>query len=107
MDEETANYEGHCLRIRARKAVFHNLRDMIWGTNRNRKVRKQSRPIPSWIPAPSLALKQSTLRAGPHAGGDDARTARERGYKPRPQEPLSLRDQVCLEITSLGERDSL
>jgi len=47
------------------------------------------------------------LRAGHHAGGDDARTARERGYKPRPQEPLSLRDQVCLEITSLGERDSL
>jgi hypothetical protein len=25
------------------------------------------------LPAPSLALKQSTLRAGPNAGGDDAR----------------------------------
>ena len=53
------------------------------------------------LPTPSIALKQSTLRAGLHAGGDDARTAREQGYKPRPQEPLSLRDQVCLEITSL------
>ena len=53
------------------------------------------------LPTPSIALKQSTLRAGLHAGGDDARTARERGYKPRPQEPHSLRNQVCLEITSL------
>ena len=58
------------------------------------------------LPTPSIALKQSTLRAGLHAGGDDARTARERGYKPRPQEPHSLRGQVCLEITSLDERDS-
>ena len=53
------------------------------------------------LPTPLIALKQSTLRAGRRAGGDDARTARERGYKPRPQEPPSLRDQVCLEITSL------
>jgi len=40
---------------------------------------------PLWI-----ALKRSTSRAGHHAGGVDARTARERGYKPRPQEPHSL-----------------
>ena len=53
------------------------------------------------LPTPLIALKQSTLRTGRRAGGDDARTARERGYKPRPQEPLPLRDQVCLEITSL------
>jgi hypothetical protein len=58
------------------------------------------------LPAPPIALKRSTPRAGRHAGGDDARTARERGYKPHPQEPHSLRDQVCLEITSLDERDS-
>jgi hypothetical protein len=42
------------------------------------------------LPAPSFALKRSTPRAGRYAGGDDARTARERGYKPRPQEPHSL-----------------
>jgi len=58
------------------------------------------------LPTPSIALKQSTLRAGRSAGGDDARTARERDYKPRPQEPHSLRAQVCLEITPLDERDS-
>jgi len=52
------------------------------------------------LPAPPIALKRSTPRAGLNAGGDDARTARERGYKPRPQVPHSLRDQVCLEITS-------
>jgi len=57
------------------------------------------------LPAPSFALKQSTLHPGRHAGGDDARNARERGDRPRPQEPPSLRDQVCLEITSLTERD--
>ena len=71
------------------------------------------------LPAPSIALKRGTSRSGPNAGGHsslhlrklrtlvcDARTARERGYKPRPQEPHSLRDQVCLEITSLyDERD--
>jgi hypothetical protein len=53
------------------------------------------------LPAPSIALKRGTSRPGRNAGGDDARTARERGHKPRPQEPHSLRDQVCLEITSL------
>jgi len=54
-----------------------------------------------------IALKRSTSRAGRSAGGDDAWTARERGYKPRPQEPHSLRNQVCLEITPLDERDTL
>ena len=57
------------------------------------------------LPAPPMALKRCTSHPGRRAGGDDARTARERGYKPRPQEPHSLRDQVCLEITSLDERD--
>jgi hypothetical protein len=36
------------------------------------------------------ALKRSTPRAGRNAGGTVAWTARERGYKPRPQEPHSL-----------------
>ena len=53
------------------------------------------------LPALSTAFKRSTPRAGRSAGGNEARTARERGYKPRPQEPHSLRGQVCLEITSL------
>jgi hypothetical protein len=53
------------------------------------------------LPAPPIALKRGTPRAGRNAGRIDARTARERGYKPRPQEPHSLRNQVCLEITSL------
>jgi hypothetical protein len=34
-------------------------------------------------PQPSLALKQGTLRPGRNAGGDDARTARERVTNPR------------------------
>jgi hypothetical protein len=42
------------------------------------------------VTAPPFALKRCTSRAGHNAGGDDARTARERGYKPRPQEPHSL-----------------
>jgi hypothetical protein len=41
------------------------------------------------LPAPSIALKRSTPRAGRNAGGNDARTAREQGYKPCPQEPHS------------------
>ena len=49
------------------------------------------------LPAPSIALKPSTWLAGRHAGGDDARTARERGYEPRPQEPHSLRFRDRLE----------
>jgi hypothetical protein len=36
-----------------------------------------------------IALKRGTPRAGRTAGGNDARTARERGYKPRPQQPHS------------------
>jgi hypothetical protein len=42
------------------------------------------------LPPLRIALKRGTLRPGRCAGGDDARTARERGYKPRPQEPHSL-----------------
>ena len=50
--------------------------------------------------------RHSRLSGAPRApvinvGGDDARTARERGDKPRPQEPHSLRVQVCLEATPL------
>jgi len=58
------------------------------------------------LSAPPNALKRCTSRAGHNAGGDDARTARERGYKPRPQVPHSLRGQVCLEATPFDERDS-
>ena len=36
-----------------------------------------------------IALKRGTPRAGHSTGGNDARTARGRGYKPRPQEPHS------------------
>ena len=42
------------------------------------------------LPAPSIALKPGTWRSGRNTGGIDTRTARERGYKPRPQEPHSL-----------------
>jgi hypothetical protein len=59
------------------------------------------------LPAPSFALKRGTSHTGHNAGGDDARTARERGYKPRPREPHSLHVQVCLENTPFDERDSL
>jgi len=59
------------------------------------------------LPAPPNALKRCTPHPGRHAGGDDARTARERGYKPRPQEPHLLRDQVCLEITPLDEQSKI
>jgi hypothetical protein len=61
----------------------------------------RDRQVTRALPAPPIALKRGTPRAGRNAGGIDARTARERGYKPRPQEPHSLRNQVCLEITSL------
>jgi hypothetical protein len=46
------------------------------------------------LPTPPNALKRSTSRAGRTAGGDDTRTARERGYKPRPQEPHSPRQSA-------------
>ena len=63
------------------------------------------------LPAPSIALKRSTSRAGRYAGGDDARTARERGYEPRPQEPHSLRFGDRLEkrpfIDSVSEMGTL
>ena len=42
------------------------------------------------LSAPSIALKPNTWRPGRNAGWVDARAARERGYKPRPQEPHSL-----------------
>jgi hypothetical protein len=59
------------------------------------------------LPAPSIALKRSTPRAGRIAGGNDARTARERGYKPRPQEPHSLHQSaVTARRPSIGESPS-
>ncbi len=42
------------------------------------------------LPPLRIALKRGTSLAGHNAGGDDTRTAREWGYKPRPQEPHSL-----------------
>ncbi len=53
---------------------------------------------------PSIALKRSTPRPGRSAGGDDAQTARERGYEPRPQEPHSLhRSAVAGDVPSMSE----
>jgi hypothetical protein len=42
------------------------------------------------LPASLTALKPSTWHAGHNAGGDDARTARERSVWLRPREPPSL-----------------
>jgi len=58
------------------------------------------------LPAPSFALKRSTPRPGHTAGGDDARTARERGYKSRPQEPHSLHVPGVSRGHAPHERDS-
>jgi hypothetical protein len=56
------------------------------------------------LPAPSIALKRSTPHPGRSAGGDDARAARGRGYKPRPQEPHSLhRSAVAGDVPSMRE----
>jgi len=56
------------------------------------------------LPASSVALKRSTPRPGHNAGGDDARAARGRGYKPRPQEPHSLhRSAVAGDVPSTSE----
>ncbi|HJU10587.1 MAG TPA: hypothetical protein VJ728_06910, partial [Candidatus Binataceae bacterium] len=43
--------------------------------------------------------------AGRNAGGDDARTARVRGYEPRPREPPSLHFQDRIRKAPFGERD--
>jgi hypothetical protein len=60
------------------------------------------------LSAPSIALKRSTPRAGRHAGGNDARTARERGYKPRPQEPHPLHQSaVTGRRPSMSEHSSV
>jgi hypothetical protein len=108
----------HCrLKVRGRGSASSGVRSPSGASPRrlSRRPNARTQPRPRFTraggrrryPAPPIALKRSTPLAGPNAGGDDARTARERGYKPRPQEPHSLRDQVCLEITSLDERDSL
>ena len=57
------------------------------------------------LPAPPWALKRCTSRTGHTAGRVDARTARERGDKPRPQEPHSPhRSAVAGRRPSTGER---
>ncbi len=55
------------------------------------------------LPSPPAALKRSTSRAGRYAGGVDTRTARERGYKPRPQEPHPPHQRLS-PVTSLDGR---
>ena len=51
-----------------------------------------------------LALKRSTSRSGRNAARVDARTARERGYEPRPQEPPSLhRSAVAGDVPRTSE----
>jgi len=57
------------------------------------------------LSAPPIALKRCTSRAGRDAGGDDARTARERGYKPRPQEPPRSAIRCVSRSRPLDERD--
>jgi hypothetical protein len=42
------------------------------------------------LPPLRIALKRSTSHPGRDAGGVDTQAARERGYKPRRQEPHSL-----------------
>jgi len=57
------------------------------------------------LPAPSIALKRGTPRAGHDAGGNDAQAARERSYKPRPQEPHPLHQSaVTGRRPSMSER---
>ena len=50
-------------------------------------------------------LQRCTSRAGPSAGRHDARAARTRTANPRAGTAISPRVQVCLENTTLGERD--
>ena len=77
------------------------------GRSRSTQSRWFERPcaVQRALPAPSIALKRSTPRPGRSAGGVDARAARGRGYKPRPQEPHSLhRSAVAGDVPSI-ERD--
>jgi hypothetical protein len=64
----------------------------VAGANAFESVKAALRAIRrAWaLPAPLTALKPSTWHAGRHAGGDDARTARERSVWLRPREPPSL-----------------
>ncbi len=51
-----------------------------------------------------IALKRGTPRAGRSTGGNDARTARGRGYKPRPQEPHSPIQRLSpVDVPEVGE----
>jgi hypothetical protein len=46
------------------------------------------------LPGSAVPVQRGTSQTGHHAGRTDARTARERGYKPRPREPHSLRQSA-------------
>jgi hypothetical protein len=52
-------------------------------------------------------LQRCTSRAGHYAGRVDARTARERGYKPRPQEPHSPHQSAVTGRRPFDGRDSM
>jgi hypothetical protein len=52
-------------------------------------------------------LQRCTSRAGHYAGRVDAQTARERGYKPRPQEPHSPHQSAVTGRRPFDERDSM
>jgi len=57
------------------------------------------------LPTPSVALKRGTSRAGPIAGGDDARTARERKLRALPagtaRAPFLSAQDLC---NSIGDK---
>jgi uncharacterized protein YuzE len=50
-------------------------------------------------------LQRCTSRAGHYAGRVDAQAARERGYKPRPQEPHSLHQSAVTGRRPFDEQD--
>jgi len=56
------------------------------------------------LPAPPIALKRCTWHAGHNTGGDDARTARERGAKPARRKPHSPRIGGCADSASQLEK---
>ena len=90
------------LRARGRGSALIAARSPIGASPRrlSRRPNARNQPRPRFTRAggrrryPCRQSKRRTPRAGRHAGGDDARTARERGYKPHPQEPHSLRNQA-------------
>ena len=95
-DESNANLRTLiCLRGRASSGTRSPLGALRRLLSQRPNAVTQSRPCftptaaRGRYPRRQFALKRSTPRAGRTAGGSDARTTRERGYKPRPQEPHS------------------